>query len=305
MGPSRHPVICVGEALVDLICPDPVGDPSLAERFEARAGGALANVAVRIARDGESVGLAGGLGADGFGAMLRRRLAAERVDLSDLATLEEVETPYAFVTFDRAGEPSFRIAGSGIEAGISALAGRELDLVDGASAVVVGSNTMVGESARAVTAAVREQALRAGVPVAFDPNLRPGRWPDLELARRRCLEAIEGAFVVKANLSEARWLTGEPSAEPDRAAESLAELGARVAVVTAGPALAVARGEAAADAAPPELEVVSPLGAGDAFMGALVASLSRGAWDPAAVASAVPAAAIAGAEACGHLGAID
>jgi sugar/nucleoside kinase (ribokinase family) len=52
------------------------------------------------------------------------------------------------------------------------------------------------------------------------------------------------------------------------------------------------------------VDVTSPLGAGDAFMGTLAARLAAAGWDPGAAPGALQAAVEAGAEACTHWGAI-
>ena len=74
--------LCVGEALVDLVCERPVASISEADAFVPRFGGAIANVAVTAARRGADVALAGGVGTDAWGAWLHQRLADEGVDLT-------------------------------------------------------------------------------------------------------------------------------------------------------------------------------------------------------------------------------
>src|SRR4051794_41852209 len=68
-------VLCLGEALVDLVCERPVGSLAEADAFVPHPGGAMANVAVTAARFGASVALAGGAGAGAFGGGLRDRPA--------------------------------------------------------------------------------------------------------------------------------------------------------------------------------------------------------------------------------------
>ena len=147
-----------------------------------------------------------------------------------------------------------------------------------------------------MTLRARELALAAGRPVLFDPNLRPTRWERLDDALELCRGLFEGAFVVRTNDEEARLLTGLD--DPAAAAEELVALGARLAVVTLGADGALVRGEASAHAPGVEVEVVSTLGAGDAFMGTLAAGLADAGWDAARAAEALPAAVEASAETC-------
>lgn len=295
-------IVCLGESLVDLIGEPPGRTP---ERYAVHFGGALANVAVGLARAGAPVALAGGTGTDEFGDLLRERLREEGVDLRHLQRLPELETPFAFVRLDPGGEPHFRIRGDGIEAGLAGHRGREAELVAGADALVIGSNTLAAEPGRSVTLAAVAAARRERVPVLFDPNLRPGRWQEIEVALELCRELAAGCLLIKTNLAEARLLADEPELDAPAAAKALSELGAELAVVTAGPEPAVARGVAAAECPPLLVPDPNPLGAGDAFMAALSAGLHSENWDPAAIERALAAAVAAGAEACRRVGAID
>ncbi len=78
-------------------------------------------------------------------------------------------------------------------------------------------------------------------------------------------------------------------------------------MVTAGAEPLAARGICSAEVEPPEVEMVSPLGSGDVFMGTLAAGLmGMGAdWDADAVPALLERAAAAGAEACTRLGAFE
>ena len=298
------PLVCLGEALVDLICPDPVADPADARRFLVHPGGALANVAVAIRRAGRRAALAGGCGDDEWGAYLRDALRREGIDLSLHAVMPGVSTPFAFATLDAAHEPAFRIHGDGIDEAIATLAGREAELVGIAEAVVIGSNTLPGAAARVVTEAIAAAAEREGVPLLFDPNLRPGRWDDIEEARELCLTLAARATVLKCNLAEARWLVGCGGDAAELASE-LAGQGPRLVVITAGTRPAAARGVAEADVTPPPVDMVSPLGAGDCFMGTLAAGLAAGGWRLEDVEGPMRDAARAGAQACTSLGAFE
>src|SRR3954464_10055061 len=112
-------VLCLGEALVDLVCEHPVASLSEADAFVPHAGGALANVAVTAARFGARVALAGGAGSDPLGVWLRDGLAGEGVGLEWFTLGEGAPTPVAFVSVSAEGEPSFLIYGAGIHAAVA------------------------------------------------------------------------------------------------------------------------------------------------------------------------------------------
>lgn len=303
--PPGGRLVCLGEALVDLICPDPVVDPAEARRFEAHFGGALANVAVAAGRAGAEVALAGGCGDDPWGRFLRDRLEREGIDLTFQAVLAGVRTPFAFATLDAEREPAFDIHGAGIDAAIGALLGRGAEIVEAATAVAFSSNTLVDSRSQEVTREVCEAAVAAEVPLLFDPNLRSGRWTDRERPRELCLEFARDAAVLKCNLGEARWLLGSEKPSAGEAAEELVELGPALTVVTAGSDQLAARGACSLELTPPPVEMVSPLGAGDLFMGTLAAGLLEGGWDLGRAPAAIVRAAAASAEACERLGAFD
>ena len=294
-------VVCLGEALVDLVCERELSEPGEADHFIPHPGGTLANVAVAARRAGADVALVGGVGGDDWAEWLRERLWREGVETRWLAAVEGVVTPVAFVTFDWDREPSFAVYGEAIGPAMAAAGERLGEALEEADALVFGSNTLVGEPEREVTLRARRTALDVGMPILFDPNLRVNRWRDLDRAVEVCRDLVEGAFAVQANREEAELLTGAEN--PAAAAAALCSFGARLGIVTLGAQGAVMRGEVAAEAVPPQVEVVSPLGAGDAFMGALAAGLAAVGWDPARAAEALPAAVAAGAQACNGWGA--
>jgi sugar/nucleoside kinase (ribokinase family) len=296
-------ILCVGEALVDLVCEHPVASISEADAFVPHFGGAIANVAVTAARRGADVALAGGVGDDAWGRWLHERLTAERVALDHFDLTDGVATPIAFVTLDGDAQPSFVIYGEGLRAAITHLGDRLLDAVDAADALFFSSNTLVADDERALTLAARDRALAAGKPVILDPNLRLERWRSTSAAVEVVGPFVEGAFLVKCNAGEARALTGE--LEVEAAAASLLAAGAQHVVVTLGADGALLRGggvDRTVRGVP--AEPVDTTGAGDAVTGVLLAALARTGFYPAALAAMLPDAVAEGARATERYGAL-
>lgn len=294
-------IVCIGEAIVDLVCERRIESPDDADSFVPHPGGAVANVAMAISRAGGESALLGGVGDDIWGRWLRRRLTEAGVHVGWMASVPDLDSPLAVVIFDQSGEPAFQVYGAGIEPTMQAAARYVEEALDEAEALVFGSNTLVGAQEREVTLRARRGALDRDLPILYDPNIRPGRWARIEPALEFCREMCDGAFVVKANAEEAMTMT--ETDDPVAAADGLCALGARLGIVTMGAEGAVMRGAAEAEAMSPVVEVVAPLGAGDAFMGALAAGLSRVGWDATRAADALPAAVEAGANACTGWGA--
>jgi len=298
------PVLFLGETLVDLICERPLESWSEADSFVPHCGGAPTNAAIVSARCGAQVALAGGVGDDHWGRWLEDRLRAERIDLRWWKRLPGVQTGVAFDVIDPLGVPDFLIYGQGIEPALVALESELEAAVAASAAVELGSNTLLGASERALTLRARELALESRKPLFVDVNLRLGRWDSPAQAIDSVLSLCAGAFLVKVNREEAQLLSAE--SDPARGAEALcAQLGARVVVVTLGAEGALVRGETRANANGVAADVVDTTGAGDAFLGVLVAALTTSGFDPAAAAEALPLAMATAARSTERYGAVD
>jgi sugar/nucleoside kinase (ribokinase family) len=300
----RAVILCLGETLVDLISEKRVRSFDEVDCFRPYFGGALANVAVAARRTGAEAGLASGVGDDDWGRWVRDRLVREGVDLRHFHLLEGESTPLALATFDATGEPTFRIYGDAVSAAVESVEDGLPEGVDTASALVYGSTTLATPGERRVTLRARELSLQRGVRVCFDPNFRPARWgDDLGAAVRVSRELIDGSYLVRANRSEAAAVADR--ADPREAAQRIVDMGATLAVVTLGEEGAVIRGACEAEAPAPTVEVVSTLGAGDAFLGTLLGGLSARGWDPSRAGEALGPALAAAAEACTRWSALD
>jgi sugar/nucleoside kinase (ribokinase family) len=299
--------LCLGEAIVDLICERPGASFADADRFAAHLGGVSANTAVFAARAGAPAAIAGAVGDDRWGRWLRERLGDERVDVSLLRPRAGEATQLAFVALDQAGEPEYRL----YPAAAPPLAGITAELLDEAvgraSALLITSNTLSEPTERSLTMHARERALALGRPIVLDCNLRLHRWPSEAVAVQAVRACLPGAELVHANRAEATALTGER--DPERAADALTRSGVRLVVLTLGRDGVVARspGGTGFSGQLKPVPVRSAIGAGDAFTGTLLAAVATDRRDDveAAVRHALPAALRAAAEACERWGACD
>ena len=298
--------LCFGDAIVDLICPAPVTSYDEARSFVPSPGGVIANVAVTAARQGADVSFAGGAGADRWGRWLHERLAAAGVDLRWFDLAEGHATAVAFTTVDAQGEPAWDLYGDGAAASLSALDGLLPGAVEATDALLFTSNTLADPSAAQLTMAARERALELGRPVVFDPSVRLHRWRNGPSgAAAACNGCVRDAFLVKCNALEARIMTGEGN--PETAAASLLAGGAQHVIVTLGTGGAIlrAQGMKVDVPAPRPARVLSTIGAGDVFLGVVLARLGLTDYYPSALAAALPAAAEQAARACERWGALD
>jgi len=291
--------LCLGEALVDMICERRVAGLAEADSFVPHFGGATANVAIRA---GGAAALAGGAGDDPWGAWLCGQLEAAGVDLTWFQLMAGQHTPVAFVAIDGAGDATYQIYGDAISMALDAVADRLPEAVDACDGLFFGSNTLVAERERGLTLAARQRALEQGKPVVFDPNLRLRRWPDVARAAAQSNACVPDALLVRCNRQEAEILTGE--ADPEAAGAALLRAGARTVVVSLGADGAILRGEARADVPGVPVDVVSTVGAGDSLMGVLLARLTEGDYEPSSLVHALPEAVEEAALACTRWGAV-
>jgi sugar/nucleoside kinase (ribokinase family) len=300
---DRARTLCLGEALVDLICERPIDDLAQADAFSPHFGGVVANVAVAAARRGAGVAIAGGAGDDDWGRWLLTRLRHEGVDVSRFVLIDGSQTPLAVTAVDAGGEPTYAVYGQPLPTVAAAVGDDVEDAVTEAAALFVSSNTLVGTEECAVTLRAVRAALAVGRPLVLDANIRLHRWRSPAEAGAVVAACVGGALLVRANEQEAALMTGE--AEVERAAAALVHAGARTVVITLGRHGAILRGEVRADVRGVPARVVSTVGAGDVLTGTLLAGLAAGGFSAAAVAEALPSAVQAGARACERWAALE
>jgi len=265
-------VICLGELLIDFCAT--VRDVGVGESpgFAKAPGGAPANVAVAAVRSGVSAGFVGAVGRDPFGDFLADVLAAEGVDTTGLARGEGVKTPLAFVAVRSDGAGDFFFYH---DAGLAPIT---LDSVNeayvaSAAALHFGSISRIEPDARDATDRARRAAIGAGILISYDPNYRPRLWPDANEARTRIREGFAGTTVAKISAEEWAFILGTDDFA--RGARKLLAMGVELVIRSEGE-----RGASFATAAEAghvdafRVEPVEFTGAGDAFMGSILADLA-------------------------------
>lgn len=264
---SRPEVVCLGEALVDLV---PAGEPLT---YTAQAGGAPANVAAALARLGRRSALIGRVGDDAFGRLLARTLEECGVSAAFLQVDAHASTGLSVVA--RPGEqPPFSLYRDGTADTLVEVDRPAAEAIGACSLLHLGS--LLTTSPRGVAAFERAvtAARDAGVPVSTDVNLRPSAWPDEATMVGHALAMVEVADVVKITAEELRVL-GLDGGAPDPAKLWLVTDGERGAELTLG-AVSLRR------PAPP-VPVLDTTGAGDASLAALLHGVLEAA--PATVAA--------------------
>jgi ribokinase len=254
-----HDLIAVGDVMLDGALPAPVAGGRVHGRIELRAGGSAANAALAAARLGSRAAVVGRVGSDAAGRLVADSLTAAGVE--PLLALDETARTGCVIV----------VGGTSIVADPGAslrLAPQDLPATLEARAVLVSGYSLLQPGPEAAARAALERARTDCLAVdAASAHLVAAFGVD------RFLEATENADVLLANADEARALTG---LEADEAALALARR-YRVACVKLGRAGALAaNGRDIVLAKVQPVDRTDTLGAGDAFAGGFLLSLSLG-----------------------------
>ncbi|MGH8164704.1 MAG: carbohydrate kinase family protein, partial [Rhodanobacteraceae bacterium] len=202
-------VCCFGEALIDFHGSTAGSAPA----FIAHPGGAPANVAVAVARLGGHAVFVGMFGADAFGDLLLRELAAAGVDTTHARRTDAANTALAFVSHSTDGERDFTF----YRPPSADLLFRSVDFdaaIFSASEIFhAGSCSMTEPGSATATLQGMAHARDAGALVSFDMNLRPPLWPRGEDPAPTIWHALELADFVKLSAEELAFLASSTGGE--------------------------------------------------------------------------------------------
>ena len=254
----------IGEMLIDFI---PGSEPA---SYIRKAGGAPANVAIAVARNGLSASMACKVGDDDFGRFLMDTLAENNVRAACPRLCGEAVTTMAFVTLAEDGERRFTFAR---KPGADMLLKEEEVLeADIADAVIVhaGSCSLSAQPVAAATVRALRLGHEMGKLVSFDVNYRNVMWHDDEDACTRAVKDIlKYVDLLKISEEEVDMLGGE-AAIPALMREN--DIALVVQTLGANGVRAYFGGDYF-DVAGRKVHAVDATGAGDAFWGAFLAKL--------------------------------
>ncbi len=273
-----YDLVTMGRTGVDIYPLDHAVPLEEVRTFEKFLGGSATNVAVAAARHGLDAALVTKTGADAFGRYVRAEAGRLGVAVEHITPLAG-EGPPTPVTFCEVHPPDdfplyfYRYP----TAPDLMLTEADLPLAEIREARVfwITGTGLCREPSRATHHRALAERGRARHTV-LDLDYRPMFWEHPEEATREVSAALEQVTIAIGNQEECEIAVGE--SDPHRAADALLERGLELAVVKQGPkgVLAATR-EERVEVPPHEVEVVNGLGAGDAFGGALVHGLLRGA----------------------------
>ena len=266
--------LCIGELLIDFVSTTP--DATLAEApgFVKAPGGAPANVAVGLAKLGIDAGFIGKVGADAFGDFLRETLQQNSVDTEYLIAGEGSRTTLAFVATRSDGMKDitfYRHPGADIQLSPDEI---DTDYLESAELFHYGSVSLSHSPSREATLHAIRSAKAGGARLSYDPNLRLMLWDNANDAKHWIWEVMPYADIVKLSEEEWEFVTGDAGLE--YGIDRILRLGVKLLVVTLGErGCYYTNGIINGFVDGFIVDVVDPLGAGDAFVAAMLAQLMQ------------------------------
>lgn len=268
-GSASRDAVCAGESMVMLV-PEPPGPPSPDMVFRPTVAGAESNAACYLASFGVGASWLSRLGDDPFGRFIADDLSSRGVDVSNVEVDPERATGIAFK--DRS-VPETRVRYFRRGSAASALSVDDAERVRELGPGLVhlsGITSALSPSCREFVSSLVEKP-PSGALLSYDVNWRPALWAGLD--REVIVRNARGCDVVLVGLDEAQALWGRFTPEQVRdllpqPSLLVVKQGAKGATVFDGTARHVVPSF--------RVDVVEPVGAGDAFAGGFLAGLHRG-----------------------------
>jgi 2-dehydro-3-deoxygluconokinase len=264
MAPA-HDLVALGEVLLRLAVPSPARIET-ARQLDVQIGGAEANVAATVARLGLSTAWISALPAGPWGDRVRRELTAHGVDCAHVRRTEGARLGLYFLEYGVAPRP-IRVLYDRRDSAFARLGVEDVDWEPVRRARLVhvsGVTAGLGDGGRAL---VRRAVDEASV-LSFDVNYRAALWTPADA--RRFIEPLLGRarylFMGEEEAATVFELTGDPAATLERLARSAPK--ATIALLRGANGSLVREGDRLyTPAHRPAVQVVDPIGAGDAYVG--------------------------------------
>lgn len=257
---SNGSLVTLGESL-GLLTAAEYGPLAHSPQLRLRVAGAEANVAVGVRRLGYRATWCGVVGEDPIGDLVLRELRAEDVEVHS----RRHPAPTATMIKERRGCGRVRIhywrnGSAGTHLGPEDI--KPEHITDADVLHITGITPALGAQPHEAVRTAIELAREAGTTISLDINYRTQLWAADE-AKPVLLDLVKNADIVFASADEAELLLG--SADPAQQAQQLARLGPSDAIVKIGAdGATLAHGEGVIHEPAVPVDVVDPVGAGDA-----------------------------------------
>ncbi len=266
-------ILCIGEALIDMICVDKGKSLSEGNNFLKKPGGAPTNVAAAIAALGGTVELAAKVGNDPFGKQLIHVMQEFGVSTRWMLQDDLHFTTFAFVSLMEDGERDF-VFNRGAD---GELTREEVDAIDLDEVSIIHFGSATGFLPGPLQAAYQgllQKALQKNIFISFDPNYRHLLFRnDLQTFIDQSWNFLTACHFFKLSDEEAMLITGAVTVAD--AATILLEKTTAVFTITLGKDGTMLGYNGTTTTIPSiPIKPVDTTGAGDAFVGAVLYQLS-------------------------------
>ncbi len=303
-------ILCIGEALIDMICTDKGSSLSQGNHFLKKPGGAPTNVAAAIAALGGRVELAAKVGNDPFGQQLIDVMKGFGVSTRWMLQTDTHFTTFAFVSLMENGERDF-VFNRGADGQLSEADTSPISLTE-FSIVHFGSATgFLPGPLRQAYRTMLDNAMRHGLFISFDPNYRHLLFPgNTQTFTEQSWFFLQHCHFFKLSDEEAMLITGAASVN-DAAAILLDKTNAVFAITIGSDGTLLGHNGSILQVQSIPVTPVDTTGAGDAFTGAVLYQLSDKtleaihAMDTKAWVSIIANGNKAGARTCEYMGAME
>lgn len=261
-------VLCMGEALIDMVSLNKGKSLKDTSEFVKKAGGAPANVAGAISKLGAKAYFCGSVGDDSFGKFLEETFNKNDIDTSLMFKLKDRSTTLAFVSLMEDGERDFEFKRDAdailnfndIEDRLS-----DFDLFHFGSATA-----FLGGELKESYYKLKDYALESNKFISFDANYREALFHDKKEEFIKCSkEFIAISDIVKLSDEEALLISGEKDIEV--AGKELVKLACKNLIITLGSKGSMLTTLDKQILVPTkEVKMKDSTGAGDAFIGAVL-----------------------------------
>ena len=197
-------VYSIGEMVIDFI-------PGSEEAsYIRKAGGAPANVAIAVAKNGLSASMCCKVGADDFGRFLMKTLEEYDVTAACPKLCEEAITTMAFVSLAEDGERMFTFARKpGADMFLSEEEVKEED-IENSAIVHAGSCSLSAEPVASATVKAMRLAHEKGKLVSIDVNYRNVMWKDdIAACTAAVMDILKYVDLLKISEEEVEMMGGE------------------------------------------------------------------------------------------------
>ena len=267
-------ILCIGEALIDMICTDKGSELADGNNFIKKPGGAPTNVAAAIGALGGNAWLAAKVGIDPFGNHLIEVMKDFSVDTTYMLQDKNFFTTFAFVSLMENGERDFYF-NRGADGQLSKEEIYGIDLND-FPIVHFGSATgFLQGPLQTAYVSLLQKALNENTFISFDPNYRQLLFQNnTETFIEQSWRFLTVCNFFKVSDEEAMMLTGKGNVED--AANMFFNKTKAVFAITLGDKGTMLGMNGVAVVVPSiPVKAIDTTGAGDAFVGALLFQLSK------------------------------